>query len=105
MICEVICTLHFGKDFFDLTLSVLALIVLSPLLLILTLIGAIAMKGNPFFAQERPGKIDPKTGKERIFTLVKFRTMDNRKDHEGNLLPDDVRLNGYGRFLHLTSLA
>ena len=66
-------------------------------------IGAIAMKGNPFFAQKRPGKKD-KTGKERIFKLIKFRTMSNAKDKEGNLLPDAVRLNKYGKFLRTTSL-
>lgn len=62
------------------------------------------MKGNPFFVQERPGKIDPKTGKEKIFRLLKFRTMSNAKDKDGNLLPDSVRLNGYGRLLRKTSL-
>lgn len=93
------------KRLLDFTLSLIALIVLSPLLLLLTVIGAIAMKGNPFFIQKRPGKIDPKTGKECIFSLIKFRTMDNRRDKEGNLLPDEVRLNGYGRFLRKTSLA
>lgn len=84
--------------------SGIALIVLSPLLLILTIVGAIAMGGNPFFVQPRPGKIDPKTGEERIFSLVKFRTMSNKKDSEGNLLPDSVRLNKYGKFLRRTSL-
>lgn len=66
-------------------------------------IGAIAMKGNPFFTQKRPGKKD-KTGKERIFKLIKFRTMSNAKDKDGNLLPDAMRLNKYGRFLRSTSL-
>jgi len=88
----------------DFTLSLVALLVLSPILLILIVAGAIAMRGNPFFTQLRPGKIDPKTGKERIFRLIKFRTMDNRKDENGNLLPDDVRLNKYGRILRSTSL-
>jgi len=74
------------------------------MLLILTIVGAIAMHGNPFFVQPRPGKIDPKTGKERIFSLVKFRTMSNAKDEQGNLLPDSVRLNKYGKFLRATSL-
>ena len=68
----------FGKRFFDFTLSLLALIVLSPLLVILTVVGAIAMRGNPFFTQARPGKIDKKTGKEKIFKLIKFRTMSKR---------------------------
>lgn len=62
------------------------------------------MKGNPFFTQLRPGKIDKKTGKEKIFNLIKFRTMSNAKDKDGNLLPDDVRLNKYGKFLRSTSL-
>lgn len=93
----------FWKRFFDFTLSLLALIVLSPLLLILTIIGAIAMRGNPFFTQLRPGK-KGKDGKERIFRLIKFRTMNNKRDKDGNLLPDAERLNGYGRFLRKTSL-
>lgn len=92
------------KRIFDFTLSLIALIVLSPLLLILAITGTIAMKGNPFFIQKRPGKIDPKTGEERIFSLIKFRTMDNRKDKDGNLLPDKQRLNKYGKFLRKTSL-
>ncbi len=95
---------QFFKRFYDIVLSGIALIVLSPLLLILTVVGAIAMGGNPFFVQPRPGKIDSKTGKERIFFLVKFRTMSNKKDSDGNLLPDSVRLNKYGKFLRRTSL-
>lgn len=94
----------FWKRFFDFTLSLLALIVLSPILLILTVVGAIAMRGNPFFTQARPGKIDKKTGKEKIFKLIKFRTMSNKRDKDGNLLPDAERLNGYGKFLRKTSL-
>ena len=93
----------FFKRFFDFTLSLIALVVLFPLLLILTVIGAIAMKGNPFFVQPRPGK-KGKDGNEKIFNLIKFRTMSNAKDKEGNLLPDDIRLNKYGRFLRSTSL-
>ena len=95
---------NFFKRFFDFSLSLFAILVLSPILLILTVVGAIAMGGNPFFTQLRPGKIDKKTGKEKIFKLVKFRTMSNKKDAEGNLLPDDVRLNKYGRILRSTSL-
>ncbi len=86
------------KRILDFVLSLCALIVLSPLLLILILLGAIFMGGNPFFTQQRPGK------DEKIFKLIKFRTMDNRKDKNGNLLPDDVRLNKYGRILRSTSL-
>ena len=95
---------HFFKRFFDFLLSLIALLVLSPLLMILALVGAIAMKGNPFFTQKRPGRISKRTGEERIFKLIKFRTMSNAKDKDGNLLPDDVRLNKYGRFLRSTSL-
>lgn len=94
----------FLKRAFDFILSLFALIVLSPVLLILIILGAVFMKGNPFFCQARPGKINPKTGEEKIFKLIKFRTMDNRKDAEGNLLPDEVRLNSYGKFLRSTSL-
>ena len=94
---------QFFKRFYDVVLSGLAIIVLSPLFLILTIVGAIVMKGNPFFVQERPGKKD-KNGKEKIFSIIKFRTMSNVKDKNGNLLPDDKRLNGYGKFLRSTSL-
>lgn len=93
----------FFKRFLDFTLSLLALLVLSPILLVLIIIGAVAMKGNPFFTQPRPGKKD-KYGNERIFKLIKFRTMSNAKDKDGNLLPDDIRLNKYGRLLRSTSL-
>ena len=86
------------KRVMDFTLASIALLVLFPLLLVLALIGAIAMKGNPFFTQLRPGK------NEKIFRLIKFRTMSNARDRDGNLLPDDVRLNKYGRFLRSTSL-
>lgn len=94
----------FLKRAFDFILSLFALVVLSPVLLVLIILGAVFMKGNPFFCQARPGKINPKTGEEKIFKLIKFRTMDNRKDAEGNLLPDEVRLNSYGKFLRSTSL-
>lgn len=92
------------KRILDFTLSTIALILLLPLLFILIIVGAIAMRGNPFFIQKRPGKIDSNTGKEGIFSLLKFRTMDNRRDKDGNLLSDDVRLNLYGRFLRKSSL-
>ena len=94
----------FFKRFFDFILSLTALVVLSPVLLILTIIGAIAMKGNPFFIQKRPGMIDKKTGKERIISLLKFRTMTNERDSEGSLLPDEKRLVPYGKFLRSSSL-
>lgn len=91
------------KRVLDFTISFLALIVLSPLLLVLMILGVFFMSGNPFFVQARPGR-KGKDGKERIFNLVKFRTMSNKKDENGNLLPDDKRLNKYGRFLRSTSL-
>lgn len=93
----------FFKRPIDFILSLIALIVLSPIFLILIVVGAIAMAGNPFFVQARPGKKD-KNGEEKIFNLIKFRTMSNKKDKEGNLLPDAVRLNKYGRILRSTSL-
>ena len=88
----------------DFILALMAITVLSPILIILTVVGAIIMGGNPFFTQYRPGKIDKKTNKEKIFKLIKFRTMSNKKDDQGNLLPDNVRLNKYGRLLRSTSL-
>lgn len=91
------------KRVIDFTLSLMALIILSPVLLILTVLGAVKMKGNPFFAQLRPGK-KGKDGKEKIFKLIKFRSMTCEKDKDGNLLPDGVRLNKYGRILRSTSL-
>lgn len=93
----------FFKRVIDFVASLVALILLSPVLLLLTIIGSFAMKGNPFFRQPRPGKKD-KYGNEKIFKLVKFRTMSNAKDKDGALLPDEVRLNKYGNFLRRTSL-
>ena len=93
----------FIKRLLDFILSVTALIVLSPILLILTMVGAIAMNGNPFFLQQRTGK-KGKDGREKIFKLIKFRTMSNAKDKEGNLLPDAQRLGKYGAWLRSTSL-
>ena len=86
------------KRLLDFILSLCAVIVLSPILIILTILGVVFMRGNPFFCQERPGK------DEKIFMLIKFRTMDNRKDENGDLLPDEVRLNKYGKFLRASSL-
>ena len=94
----------FFKRFYDIILSGLALIVLSPILLILIILGAIKMKGNPFFTQMRPGKINKRTGKEKIFKLIKFRTMTCEKGMDGNLLPDEKRLTKYGKLLRSTSL-
>ena len=89
---------RFLKRFLDFIICFLAIIILSPLLLLLTIVGVIKMKGNPFFTQDRPGK------DEKIFKLIKFRTMTNEKDANGELLPDEKRLIPYGRFLRSTSL-
>lgn len=93
----------YGKRGLDFFLSLSAILILSPLLLLLTAIGAAAMRGNPFFVQPRPGK-KGKDGREKIFKLIKFRTMSNAKDQNGNLLPDEKRLGRYGAFLRSTSL-
>ena len=86
------------KRILDFSLSLIALIVLSPVLLVLMILGAVKMKGNPFFTQLRPGK------DEKIFRLIKFRSMTCEKDKDGNLLPDEKRLTKYGKLLRSTSL-
>ena len=86
------------KRMLDFCLSLCALLVLSPVLLVLTVVGAWKMKGNPFFTQLRPGK------DEKIFRLIKFRTMTCEKDGNGQLLPDEKRLTRYGKLLRSTSL-
>ena len=95
---------RFIKRPLDCFLSCGAAIVLSPVLLYLIIAGAINMKGNPFFTQDRPGRVDPRTGKERIFKLIKFRSMTNEKDENGDLLPDEKRLKSYGKHLRASSL-
>lgn len=82
----------------DLLCGLAAVLVFCWLYILLIILGFIFMRGNPFFTQERPGK----NGK--IFKLIKFRTMDNQRDKNGEYLPDEVRLNKYGRFLRKTSL-
>ena len=86
------------KRVLDFVVSLCAIIVLSPLLLVLTIVGAVKMKGNPFFTQLRPGK------DERIFKLIKFRSMTCETDANGDLLPDDQRLTPYGEFLRASSM-
>jgi len=88
----------FFKRFLDFIIALVALIVLFPLLLVLTICGAIVMKGNPFFVQPRPGK------GEKIFKLIKFRSMTNEKDADGKLLPDEARLTPYGQWLRDSSM-
>ena len=89
---------NFLKRFFDLLLSFMGIVVLSPLLIILIIVGAYKMKGNPIFCQERPGK------DEKIFKLFKFRSMTEEKDKDGNYLSDDIRLTSYGKWLRASSL-
>ena len=87
----------FFKRIFDFILSLTAIIILSPVLLLLTVIGAFLMGGNPFFTQDRPGK----DGK--VFKLFKFKSMNNKRDERGELLPDEKRLTSYGQFIRSTS--
>ena len=88
----------FFKRLIDFLLSFCAILCLLPILCLLSLLGFIFMKGNPFFTQLRPGK------NERIFRLIKFRSMTCETDSNGNPLPDEQRLVPYGKFLRSTSL-
>ena len=93
------------KRILDFTLSLIALIVLSPLLLILVIAGTIAFKGKPFFIQKRPGRISKKTEVETTLQFIKLRTMTDERDKlTDELLPDEQRLTKYGAFLRSTSL-
>lgn len=86
------------KRIFDVTVSALGLILLSPLLLILALLVRINLGAPVFFSQERPGL------NEKIFRLYKFRSMKNAVDSKGNLLPDEARLSKFGKLLRASSL-
>ncbi|MCM4158758.1 sugar transferase [Antarcticibacterium flavum] len=88
----------FFKPLIDFLIALLGLVILSPLLILVSLLLSLANKGNPFFFQKRPGK------DERIFQIVKFRTMTNEKDKNGNLLPDEDRLTGIGKMVRKTSI-
>lgn len=88
----------FFKRFFDIILSLIAIIILSPVYLIISVLVLIFMGWPILFKQPRPGK------NEKIFNMYKFRTMTNKKDKNGNLLPDEQRLPKFGRFLRKTSL-
>ena len=109
MVCSFICTFvfeirhkmykNFFKRFFDFWISLIALICISPLLLVVTIWLHFANKGaGAFFTQERPGK------DEKIFKVIKFKTMTDERDEEGNLLPDEVRLTKVGKFVRSTSI-
>lgn len=86
------------KRCLDFVLSLLALIVLSPVLLVVAILVRVKLGSPIIFKQKRPGK------DEKIFTLYKFRTMTDEKDENGNLLPDEVRLTKFGKLLRSTSL-
>ncbi|WP_424493671.1 sugar transferase [Salinimicrobium sp. GXAS 041] len=89
---------HLFKKLFDFFIAFTALLVLSPLLIPITVLLALANKGKPFFFQKRPGK------NERIFNIIKFKTMTDEKDENGNLFPDEKRLTAVGKFVRKTSI-
>lgn len=86
------------KPLFDFLIAFITLVILSPLLLIVTALLALANNGNPFFVQKRPGKFG------KIFQIIKFRTMTNEKDEKGDLLPDAKRLTPIGNMVRKTSI-
>ena len=92
------------KRIFDIICSMLAMVVFCWLYAIVAFLVRIKLGSPVLFHQERPGMIDKKTGKEKIFKLYKFRTMTDEKDEDGNLLSDDLRLTKFGKFLRATSL-
>lgn len=92
------------KRFLDIVLASLAMIVFFWLYLIIAVLVRIKLGSPVVFKQPRPGLIDPKTGQERIFYLYKFRTMTDERDANGDLLPDDVRLTKFGKWLRESSL-
>ena len=90
---------HFFKRLFDFVIALIGFIIISPLFLLLWIWLSIANKGaGAFFLQERPGK------DERLFKVIKFKTMTDERDSDGNLLPDAVRLTRIGKFVRSTSL-
>lgn len=86
------------KRMLDILFGAILMVILLPVFGVLVILGCIFMRGNPFFIQKRPGK------NEKIFNMIKFRTMTNQRDFNGELLPDEIRLNKYGKFLRATSL-
>ncbi|HAP8726933.1 TPA: sugar transferase, partial [Enterococcus faecium] len=88
----------FGKRILDILLSGIALIVLSPIILIVGFLVRIKLGSPIIFKQERPGK------SEKIFSMYKFRTMTDERDHNGEYLPDEIRLTKFGKILRATSL-
>ena len=90
--------IHFFKRVIDLLVSLIIFTVLSPVFIIVVILLAIANAGKPFFFQTRPGK------NEKLFKVIKFKTMNDRKDKNGELLPDADRLTAVGSFIRRTSL-
>lgn len=88
----------FLKRFIDFVLALVGLIILTPVFIIIMILLAVANSGKPFFFQKRPGK------NEKIFSIIKFKTMNDKKDAEGNLLSDAERLTKIGSFVRKTSL-
>lgn len=95
---------RFFKRLLDIICALLAIIVFWWLFLIIAILVRVKLGSPIIFKQARPGKINPKTGKEKIFYLYKFRSMTDEKDEDGNLLPDDKRLTKFGRILRSTSM-
>ena len=86
------------KRILDFILSLIALVILSPIILVIAILVRIKLGSPVIFKQKRPGL------NEKIFTLYKFRTMTDAKDENGNLLPDNIRLTKFGKILRSTSL-
>lgn len=89
---------NYPKRLLDLIISLMTLILLLPVLVLTAILLIAANKGNPFFFQKRPGK------NEKIFLLVKFRTMNNKKNDRGELLPDEFRITRLGRWIRRSSI-
>ncbi len=92
------------KRLMDIVCSLAAIIVFSWLYIIVAVLVRVKLGSPVLFKQPRPGKIDPKTGREKIFYMYKFRSMSDERDAEGNLLPDEIRLGKFGKALRATSL-
>ena len=89
---------RFVKRLLDFFISLIAILELSPVILVVYLMSLIILRGNPIFKQYRPGK------NQKVFPLYKFRSMTNKKDKDGNLLPDKDRMTGWGKFLRKSNL-
>lgn len=92
------------KRLMDIVCSLAAIIVFSWLYIIVAVLVRVKLGSPILFRQPRPGKIDPKTGQEKIFYMYKFRSMSDKRDENGNLLPDEVRLGKFGKAFRATSL-